>query len=136
MKKLPTETMSKRLAYVEERLRRRSTWDLFPEVSDQQLLRRQEQANYTLLIFNGTNLMMWGIKALFRSRDGFAPESLIAAGMVLWMFYIGYSLVRLRWALEAFEQFGPQSVADLRQKIDEQAAPCNPYQPPCFDDLP
>lgn len=122
MKMLPIETMTKRLAYAERRLGIRSTWNLFPQDSDQQLLRRQEQANYTLLIFIGSNLFMWGIKALFIGRDGFNLEFMIAVGMVLWMFQVGYSLIRLRWALEAFEQFGPQSVSDLRQKIDEVVA--------------
>jgi hypothetical protein len=118
--------MIKRLEYAERRLRSRARWDLFPQDSDQQLLRRQEQANYTLLIFVGTNLFMWGIEELIAGRPGFSFKFMVAVALVLWVIQIGYSLIRLRWTLEAFEQFGPQSVSDLRNEIDEQAVAPQP----------
>ena len=130
MKMLSEQTMIKRLEYAERRLKNRSRWNLFPRDSDQQLLRRQEHAHYTLLVFVAWHLLSWGGKSLVAVRDGFTLEFVVAVGLILWMFQIGYSLIRLRWTLEAFEQFGPQSVSELRTNIDEQVGTGQPATRP------
>jgi len=123
MKDLSSRELTKRLADAERRLGGRFSWNPFPHDSDHQRLRRQQHANHSLLIFIGSNLFMWGAKALVGIRHGMSFEFLVAAGLVFWGFQVAYSLVRLRWTLEAFEHFAPQTVAELRTKIDEQAAP-------------
>ena len=114
--------MSKRVAYIKRRLKGRQKWDLFPQDSDQQLLRRQEQAHYTLLIGFGSFLIQFGAREIV---DGLSKPSwgfYVATGIFLYFVYLCFSLFRLRWALEAFEQFGPQSITDLEGEIQSTSS--------------
>lgn len=49
--------------------------------------------------------------------DSDCISTVIVLGFVC---YLGYSASRLRWALEAFEQFAPQTLDELKAKIAEQ----------------
>lgn len=116
MKTISEDSLVKRLAFVKRRLKNRSG------NSDQQLLRWQEQAHYSLLIFFGVFLFRIGIREILDGMNGLDWEFFLAVAVFLYFLFLCYSLFRLRWALEAFEQFGPQTIADLEFEISEQDA--------------
>jgi hypothetical protein len=120
MKSISNDSLKRRQHWLEKRLRSTKRWNAHSGFSDFQILRRQEQASYTLIFAATFFLMRFGIEAIFEAEGLIDFGAIVAVVILVSFFYLGYTICKLRWALEAFEYFAPQGCDQLKQTIAEQ----------------
>lgn len=117
MNRIDHSSLLKREAWLKKKLRALERWKLDPSASDYQQLKHHEMALYSIIFMFGVFFLRRGVDSILEAEHWLDHQLLIPVFLLVYVSYLAYSVARLRWALEAFEQFAPQELKELSDRI-------------------
>ena len=124
------DSLEARLNFADRQIRKREKRKDWGETrfskseSDYRFLRNAESGFNRLTLCCTIFVIYWGSDFVGDYELDFAGFMAICSAALL--IYSVFRAAWYRWSLEAFEQFAPQSVAQLKNRIAEQGEPLKP----------
>lgn len=117
MKPIEPDSLQRRLAYIKKAEATKARWNPGNGDTIQQALRRSEQYLWGAFIYFFGDLLRSGIKDFLEAESWWSVNRILPILGLTGLILFFYMIARIRWALAAFEQFGPQSASDLETLI-------------------